>query len=115
MRRKLILLILFFSGFFLKAQNYSKKDSLRGTLSDIRSCYDVIYYDLNISIDDVKESIGFSTNVIYFKALSDFNHHNTKGLIFDLRNNGGGSLKDAIDIDDQPSELFPLIVDRITK
>ncbi len=50
---------------------FTQSDSLRGTLTSLRTCYDVIYYDLNADVNISDESIsGF--NRIYFKAQTDF-------------------------------------------
>ena len=50
---------------------FSQKDSLRGTLSSFRSCYDVTYYHLAVKINiDTKTIQG--SNSISFKCLSDF-------------------------------------------
>ena len=54
--------------------SFSRKDSLRGNLTSIRSCYDVTFYDLFLIIDIPEKSIVMSYNEIYFKATSDFNH-----------------------------------------
>jgi len=51
---------------------FSRIDSLRGYLNSNRSCYDIIYYDLEVSIDTRIESISGS-NEITLKALRDFN------------------------------------------
>ena len=53
-------------------QEYTRKDSLRGTLTSIRTCYDVTFYDLNVVVDEKEKSIKHSENTIYFTALSDF-------------------------------------------
>lgn len=50
---------------------FSRKDTLRGTLSTLRSCYDVTYYRLFIDVDPVSETIK-GNNKIYFKALANF-------------------------------------------
>ena len=41
-------------------------DTLRGFLSEYRSCYDVKFYDLKVTIDDLEKSIEQSSNTIYF-------------------------------------------------
>ena len=50
---------------------FSQKDSLRGTLSSFRSCYDVTYYHLAVKINVEAKTIQGS-NSISFKCLSDF-------------------------------------------
>lgn len=50
---------------------FTRQDSLRGTLSTLRSCYDVTFYDLNLNIKPEQRSIqGF--NRIHFTATQDF-------------------------------------------
>lgn len=78
MIKKISFAILFFiltaNTFAQLGQNkisFSHSDSLRGTLTDLRTCYDVVYYDLNVDVNISDESInGF--NKIYFRAQSDF-------------------------------------------
>lgn len=50
---------------------FTQKDSLRGTLSQFRNCYDVTYYHLAIKINIEAKTIQGS-NSISFKCLSDF-------------------------------------------
>ncbi|MFZ4543508.1 MAG: M1 family metallopeptidase [Saprospiraceae bacterium] len=52
-------------------QKFSRQDSLRGTLSAARSCYDVKFYDLNVKVDVSRKFIA-GTNAIKFVALRDF-------------------------------------------
>jgi aminopeptidase N len=67
----LILLLLIFSIGFSQ-ENFTKKDSLRGGLSNERTCYDVLRYDLNIMVKpDVKSIVGF--NEITFKVIKNTN------------------------------------------
>ncbi|MEE2930918.1 MAG: M1 family metallopeptidase [Bacteroidota bacterium] len=54
------------------AQQYTREDSLRGSLNSLRSSYDVNFYNLSLVIDDKKQIIIDSYNEIYFKALQDF-------------------------------------------
>ncbi|MAJ90328.1 MAG: peptidase M1 [Flavobacteriales bacterium] len=70
--RKLYILLLLVYSTLLFSQQYTRSDSLRGSLTLLRTCYDVTFYDLNIAIDDKEKSIERSTNTIYFKALFDF-------------------------------------------
>jgi len=50
---------------------FNKGDTLRGTLSPIRSCYDVHHYDLWVSVDTSYQSIK-GKNTISFSAVNDF-------------------------------------------
>ena len=52
-------------------QNFSHSDSVRGHLSNLRSCYDVKFYDLNLKIDLFQKKI-LGSNKIYYKAMEDF-------------------------------------------
>ncbi|MDC0201836.1 M1 family metallopeptidase [Flavobacteriales bacterium] len=54
------------------SQEYSRKDSLRGSLTNLRSCYDVYFYDLNVIIDEKEKFIENSFNEISFDVISDF-------------------------------------------
>ena len=67
----LIFLSLIFSLSAL-SQEFTYSDSLRGNLSEFRSCYDVYYYDLDITVDDHQQKIINSYNNIHIKALSNF-------------------------------------------
>jgi len=67
----LIFLSLIFS-FSALSQEFTYSDSLRGNLSKFRSCYDVFYYDLDITVDDHQQKIINSFNNIHIKALSNF-------------------------------------------
>ncbi|WP_199118745.1 M1 family metallopeptidase [Pedobacter sp. ASV28] len=60
---------------------FSKADTLRGTLSDLRSCYDINYYHLDVKIDINEKSINGS-NEFVFTATRDFDQ-----LQFDLFEN----------------------------
>ncbi len=71
--QRLFLLFFFCYSFFLFSQDITRKDSLRGNLTSLRTCYDVTYYDLNLAIDEKDQSIEHSTNTIHFTALSNFN------------------------------------------
>ncbi len=53
-------------------KNYTRADSLRGTLNEYRSCYDVTFYELNIMIDTIERTITGS-NKISFNVEQDFN------------------------------------------
>ncbi len=62
-----ISLLFFFAPLFLFAQ-YSRADSLRGALRPERTCFDVGFYNLNISVDTAAKSIS-GYNEIVFKVL----------------------------------------------
>ena len=57
-------------SFAIKAQ-FTHQDSLRGTLSPIRACYDVTFYDLKLKVIPTSQSIEGS-NTIYYKSTTDF-------------------------------------------
>ena len=67
-------LILCLSLFSVKSlcQEFSLSDSLRGSLSSFRSCYDVFFYDLNVTIDDKNKELINSYNDFYISSLEDF-------------------------------------------
>ena len=74
-------LFIFFGIHSAIAQNFTRKDSLRGGLQFERSCYDVLRYDLNIKIDPDKKSI------VGFNEISFLVVENTKRIQVDLFEN----------------------------
>ncbi|RZK67772.1 MAG: M1 family peptidase [Pedobacter sp.] len=64
-----------------KNQVNSRADSLRGTLTPLRTCYDINYYHLDVKIDIDQKSVAGS-NEFAFTATQDFNK-----LQFDLFDN----------------------------
>ncbi|HXB35547.1 MAG TPA: M1 family metallopeptidase [Puia sp.] len=54
-----------------RANGFTYADTLQGTLSSLRSCYDVLFYDLSVDILPDTKSIRGS-NTIRFKAVNDF-------------------------------------------
>lgn len=72
MRQPLIIALLLL---FMQAQSqevaFNRGDTLRGTLSELRSCYDVNHYDLWVSVDTSDLTIK-GKNSISFTATSDF-------------------------------------------
>ena len=68
----LILLFLIYSAkSFTQTETFSKADSLRGTLKEYRTCFDVTYYDLYIRINPRDSSI-VGSNTISFKVIIPF-------------------------------------------
>ncbi|MGB0369439.1 MAG: M1 family peptidase, partial [Flavobacteriales bacterium] len=53
------------------AQEFTLADTLRGTLSPIRSCFDVTYYDLQIDLEIESKTLT-GVNHIHFTNTSDF-------------------------------------------
>lgn len=53
------------------AQQFTRQDSLRGTLSPLRSCYDVTHYDLRVQVDPKGQAIE-GTNTIRYRATTEF-------------------------------------------
>ena len=74
-------LFIFFGIHSAIAQNFTRKDSLRGGLQFERTCYDVLRYDLNIKIDPDKKSI------VGFNEISFLVVENTKRIQVDLFEN----------------------------
>ncbi|GGI27911.1 M1 family metallopeptidase [Pedobacter mendelii] len=87
MKKILLLLVISLSGSTLYAQMLGKNqvnsraDSLRGSLTPLRTCYDINYYHLDVKIDLEQKSVSGS-NEFVFTATQDF----TK-LQFDLFSN----------------------------
>ncbi|MDB5119573.1 MAG: peptidase [Sphingobacteriales bacterium] len=77
-------LFVFFSFNAFAQQNsntFTQADSLRGNLTDYRTCYDIKYYHLDIKTDIVNQSVSGS-NLFRFMATANF-----KTLQFDLFEN----------------------------
>ena len=70
--KKITTILLLFSVLLSSAQDFTRKDSLRGELTPSRTCYDVTFYDLFLIIDIPERSIERSFNEIYFSATTDF-------------------------------------------
>lgn len=68
-----LLCFLFMISFASLAQGekFTRRDTLRGTLNEQRSCYDVKHYDLLVRIDTSYQSI-WGENTITFLATRDF-------------------------------------------
>ena len=72
MKKSILLLLLLTFSIGFSQENFTKKDSLRGGLSNERTCYDVLRYDLNIMVKPNEKSIvGF--NEITFKVVKNTN------------------------------------------
>ena len=52
-------------------QTYTRQDSLRGTLTPLRTCYDVGFYNLQLRVEPDKKFISGSNTIVY-KVVSDF-------------------------------------------
>ena len=70
MRTSFLSFLLLFST-VSQAQEFTLADTLRGTLSPIRSCYDVTYYDLQIDLEIESKTLT-GVNHIYFTNTADF-------------------------------------------
>ena len=73
MRSFIFLFLSFFLVGSICSQNFSRKDSLRGNLTSLRTCYDVVFYDLFLNIDENRKSLLGSSNSIHFHAKENFN------------------------------------------
>ena len=73
MRCIAVLFLSFFLVGSIYSQNFSRKDSLRGNLTSLRTCYDVVFYDLFLNIDENSRSLVGSSNSIHFQAKENFN------------------------------------------
>lgn len=73
MRFLLVFVILLFTTLLsIGQESFNRKDSLRGNLTPLRSCYDVTFYNLFLIIDVNAKSIEKSFSEIYFTAVADF-------------------------------------------
>ena len=73
MRSFIFLFLSFFLVGSIFSQNFSRKDSLRVNLTSLRTCYDVVFYDLFLNIDENSKSLVGSSNSIHFQAKENFN------------------------------------------
>jgi aminopeptidase N len=80
--RSYFLLIFVLSSFFHSyAQQFSRKDSLRGALRNERTCFDVVHYDLSVNFD-------FKRKYIYGKnQITAVNIHPSTSIQLDLFEN----------------------------
>ncbi len=67
--------------FYLTDHHFTHADTLRGSLSPLRTCYDINYYHLDLKFDISKRSVSGS-NLFKFTATQDF-----RKLQFDLFEN----------------------------
>ena len=72
MRKVILIIVLFCVNISVFCQEFSRKDSLRGELTPLRTCYDVTFYNLNVTIDEKERFIERSFNEIHFTATADF-------------------------------------------
>ena len=75
MRSFIFLFLSFFLVGSIYSQNFSRKDSLRGNLTSLRTCYDVVFYDLFLNIDENSKSLVGSSNSIHFHAFFQYFQH----------------------------------------
>ena len=71
MRKISFFLFFIFISINLFSQEF-RKDSLRGELTPLRTCYDVNYYDLFVIVDEKERTLERSYNKIHFTAQFDF-------------------------------------------
>jgi hypothetical protein len=57
---------------FYKRPGFTRGDTLLGMLSPLRSCYDVLFYKLDVTVEPETKSLRGS-NTIRFKTIADFN------------------------------------------
>ena len=72
MRKITFFLFFIFISVSTFSQEFSRKDSLRGELTHLRTCYDVNYYDLFVIVDEKERTLERSYNKIHFTAQFDF-------------------------------------------
>ena len=64
----LIILLSIIAAQYIKAQEFTRADTLRGALSAERTCFDVTYYHLDIQVDPASQYIEGS-NTIHFDVV----------------------------------------------
>lgn len=67
-----VLLLLLCTFSIKTTAQYTRQDTLRGTLSNLRSCYDVTFYDLFVKVIPDEQRIK-GHNTIRYKAVNSFN------------------------------------------
>ncbi|MBT3418360.1 MAG: M1 family metallopeptidase [Flavobacteriales bacterium] len=72
MRKVILIIVLFSVNISMFSQEFSRKDSLRGELTPLRTCYYVTFYNLDVTIDEKERFIERSFNEIHFIATADF-------------------------------------------
>jgi aminopeptidase N len=74
MRRTQIFLLFFLLNTYVqsRAQKYSAQDSLRGSITPERIWWDLVYYDLDVTVQPKVKSIR-GTNTIHYKVVSPNN------------------------------------------
>ena len=58
---------------FSRPKGFTRADTLRGKLTPLRTCYDVLFYDLNVSVDPTTKTVR-GNNKMRFRAMQDFDH-----------------------------------------
>jgi aminopeptidase N len=66
------ILLLFFYSYSFSQSRFSHADSVRGQLNNLRSCYDVTFYQLNLKIDLSRKRIAGSGKICY-RVMKEFN------------------------------------------
>ena len=72
MRKVILIIVLFSVNISMFSQEFSRKDSLRGELTPLRTCYYDTFYNLDVTIDEKERFIERSFNEIHFIATADF-------------------------------------------
>lgn len=92
---------------------YTRKDTLQGTLSRIRNCYDITYQNLRVAIDPESKSIE-GRNKITFQMLAD-----ADSIQIDLRSNFKVQSillgKDSVPYSREYNAIFMTLPDRFQK
>ncbi|MCA0931613.1 M1 family metallopeptidase [Lutimonas saemankumensis] len=68
--KKIFFLLLALISFSLASQEYSRKDSLRGSITDERAWWNLLHYDLDVAVDIEKKSIS-GKNTISYEVLNE--------------------------------------------
>ena len=79
----------------LTPDTFTRQDSLRGSLRPERTCYNVLFYDLNLSVDPATKSIAGS-NTIRYRVRTPFKRMQIdlfENLTIDAITQGGQPLK----------------------
>jgi aminopeptidase N len=71
MKNQIIFLLLLICSLTVFSQNYTRQDSLEGSITKERIWWDLTYYDLNIKIDQENQTLD-GTNIIKYNVLEPY-------------------------------------------
>jgi hypothetical protein len=79
MKQSFFLIALLLGAWSINAQNFTRQDTLRGSITPEREWWDLNYYDLNVKVEPSKKFIS-GHNIVRYKVLEQ-----SKTLQIDLQ------------------------------